>query len=444
MTYLSIIEKLRILLDMLLDFKFILIFVILLLILTFLYAIRRISGKKYALMMLSTFIMLFAISIISNYKVLANTFDNFTTIFFGNIYFPSIYVYIGVLVICFITFITSILNTMLKKIYKIINSIMFVFNNILLIIVLNIIAKNKIDIFSVSSLYTNNNLVAILEISMNLFILWVLSLIIVYTTNCICDRIMVKKRVVVDSNVSNTLEVFNDINEDINVNNDIFNEVDTQTMNDTNLDNINSVNKEASITIDVTPDTVVVRDIKEEHGTTFEDILNGNIEVVYYQNDNTCNDLEYGIVNPQEIYENKYNYQIENKSKNDTSFQDIVKNIEDNTIEEQDKSFEKKKLVEDRLIINTVSLDDLKKEDTIEEVKNNKNIDTIKEDIITNSDNDYTIDDYKKISKMLKALKIHASGSNISVDDAVTISLISNYSIDDCVKFKEILESNLN
>ncbi len=435
MTYLSIIEKLRILLDMLLDFKFILIFVILLLILTFLYAIRRINGKKYALMMLSTFILLFAISIISNYKVLANTFDNFTTIFFGNIYFPSIYVYIGVLVICFITFITSILNTMLKKIYKIINSIMFVCNNILLIIVLNIIAKNKIDIFSVSSLYTNNNLVAILEISMNLFILWVLSLIIVYTTNCICDRIVIKKHVVVDNNVSSTLEVFNDINEDINVNNDSINVSKDEVVIDTVDLNENS---------DVTPDTLVIEDIKEDYGTTFEDILNGNIEVVYYQNDNTCNDLEYSIVNPQEIYENKYNYQIENKSKNDTSFQDIVKNIEDNTIEEQDKSFEKKRLVEDRLIINTVSLDDLNKDDTIEEVKNNKNIDTIKEDIITNSDNDYTIDDYKKISKMLKALKIHASGSNISVDDAVTISLISNYSIDDCVKFKEILESNLN
>lgn len=435
MTYLSIIEKLRILLDMLLDFKFILIFVILLLILTFLYAIRRINRKKYALMMISTFILLFAISIISNYKVLANTFDNFTTIFFGNIYFPSIYVYIGVLVICFITFITSILNTMLKKIYKIINSIMFVCNNILLIIVLNIIAKNKIDIFSVSSLYTNNNLVAILEISMNLFILWVLSLIIVYTTNCICDRIVVKKHVVVDNNVSSTLEVFNDINEDINVNNDSITVSKDEVVIDTVDLNENS---------DVTPDTLVIEDIKEDYSTTFEDILNGNIEVVYYQNDNTCNDLEYCIVNPQEIYENKYNYQVENKSKNDTSFQDIVKNIEDNTIEEQDKSFEKKRLVEDRLIINTVSLDDLNKDDTIEEVKNNKNIDTIKEEIITNSDNDYTIDDYKKISKMLKALKIHASGSNISVDDAVTISLISNYSIDDCVKFKEILESNLN
>lgn len=435
MTYLSIIEKLRILLDMLLDFKFILIFVILLLILTFLYAIRRINRKKYALMMISTFILLFAISIISNYKVLANTFDNFTTIFFGNIYFPSIYVYIGVLVICFITFITSILNTMLKKIYKIINSIMFVCNNILLIIVLNIIAKNKIDIFSVSSLYTNNNLVAILEISMNLFILWVLSLIIVYTTNCICDRIVVKKHVVVDNNVSSTLEVFNDINEDINVNNDSINVSKDEVVIDTVDLNENS---------DVTPDTLVIEDIKEDYSTTFEDILNGNIEVVYYQNDNTCNDLEYSIVNPQEIYENKYNYQVENKSKNDTSFQDIVKNIEDNTIKEQDKSFENKRLVEDRLIINTVSLDDLNKDDTIEEVKNNKNIDTIKEEIITNSDNDYTIDDYKKISKMLKALKIHASGSNISVDDAVTISLISNYSIDDCVKFKEILESNLN
>ena len=32
----------------------------------------------------------------------------------------------------------------------------------------------------------------------------------------------------------------------------------------------------------------------------------------------------------------------------------------------------------------------------------------------------------------------------ITVDDAVAISLISNYSIDDCLKFKDILESNLN
>ena len=46
--------------------------------------------------------------------------------------------------------------------------------------------------------------------------------------------------------------------------------------------------------------------------------------------------------------------------------------------------------------------------------------------------------------EMLKEIKNSSNKSNISVDDAVTMSLIGNYSIDDCVKFKEILESNLN
>ena len=51
---------------------------------------------------------------------------------------------------------------------------------------------------------------------------------------------------------------------------------------------------------------------------------------------------------------------------------------------------------------------------------------------------------YKKIVEMLKEIKNNSNKNNISIDDAVTMSLINNYSIDDCVKFKEILESNLN
>ena len=57
---------------------------------------------------------------------------------------------------------------------------------------------------------------------------------------------------------------------------------------------------------------------------------------------------------------------------------------------------------------------------------------------------EYTLNDYKKIVEMLKEIKNNSNKNNISIDDAVTMSLINNYSIDDCVKFKEILESNLN
>lgn len=45
-----------------------------------------------------------------------------------------------------------------------------------------------------SSLYTNNSLVAILELNMGLFILWVAALSVVYITNTICDKITSKRQ----------------------------------------------------------------------------------------------------------------------------------------------------------------------------------------------------------------------------------------------------------
>lgn len=94
-----------------------------------------------------------------------------------------------------IAFITSILSSNKKKIYKIINSITFIINIFSLLLILNIIAKNSINVFEMSSLYTNNSLVAILELNMGLFILWVAALSVVYITNTICDKITSKKTV---------------------------------------------------------------------------------------------------------------------------------------------------------------------------------------------------------------------------------------------------------
>ena len=73
MTYLTILEKLKILLDILLDYKIILIFTILLIILTLLYLVKILNKKKYILSMILSFIVVFSISIISNYKILSTT-----------------------------------------------------------------------------------------------------------------------------------------------------------------------------------------------------------------------------------------------------------------------------------------------------------------------------------------------------------------------------------
>lgn len=447
MSYLSIIEKFKILFDMILDFKVIFVLLGILVIATFLYLIKKIDNKKYISAIILALLLTIGIDIIINYKELSKVFDNFMTIFFSNIYFPSIYVYIGTLVIVFIAFIVSILNKMLNKTYKIINGITFILNNILLVIILNIIAKNKIDIFTPNSLYTSINLVAILEISMGLFILWILSLIVVYTTSVICDRIGSKRREKITCEINNKVEVSIDNKvstssqtitpvEVVEEPQPILSSIDT-TINNDLLDN-KVIEEESIETVEET-----------NNNFTFDDILNGNIPVNYYEN--TLEIDAHDIVNPQEVFENKYK-EYKNKS-NIESFQDIVNDVkEDNVV------IIKKNKAKENLKNNTIPLQELEnntlKENTIsikEDITNTKekelNID-IKEETedkkTTTKKDIYTLEDYKKFATMLTKLKDFTNSNNVSIDDAVTISLINNYSIDDCLKFKEILESNLN
>ncbi len=460
MKYLSIIEKFKILFDTLMSFKFIFILIILMLILTILFICKKMSNKKYVIFMSLSMVLTFIISIVKNHKILSNTFDNFTTIFFNGIYFPSIYIYISVLIVILLAFITSILNSKKKKIYKIINSVTFIINNIFFIIILNIIAKNNINVFEISSLYTNKSLVAILELNMGLFILWITTLSIIYITNIICDKITSKKNVTEETLAKDVEPII----EKMNTTEDLLSKEENLFIKD--VTDVPMVKEEM-----LTNTNTVIND-----KVTFNDILNGLVPVTYY--DSKINNQNYSISNPQEIYEGNYNNLklelekdtikrvepiISNVSKvnindtekikteqiekmpevkvniikeKDTINKDVLNinldTIEDKTIKIKEENMKK------NLISNTVSLNDLiKQAEDIKEISEVEVLDTVR-------DESYSLNDYKKMVEMLKEIKNSSNKSNISVDDAVTMSLIGNYSIDDCVKFKEILESNLN
>lgn len=459
MSYLSIVEKFKILFDMILDVKFIFIFLGVLVIATFLYLIKKIDNRKYIMIITLSLLLILGIDIVINYKELAEVFDNFMTIFFSNIYFPSVYVYVGTLLIVAIAFITSMFNKMLNKIYKIINGITFVMNNILLVIILNIIAKNKIDVFTPNELYTNINLVAVLEISIGLFVLWVLSLIVVYTTSVICDRIGNKRRELVTCDINSDVEGI-DITKDTSSYNNVLTPV--EAVSEVKEPSIvtyeiesNNVEPEVIEEVSNVDTNVGTDDVKENNSNvvTFDDILNGRIPVNYYENVLSVD--EHDIVNPQEVFENKYK-EYKEKS-NIESFQDIV-----NDANEDKVVIIKNNKAKDNLRINTVTLDSLEdKNDIVDtmvtsESSGNENISEVtneldntgKIDVVTSNEkirkDSYSLDDYKKFIAMLGELKDFTNSNNVSVDDAVTISLINNYSIDDCLKFKEILESNLN
>jgi membrane protein len=459
MSYLSIVEKFKILFDMILDVKFIFIFLGVLVIATFLYLIKKIDNRKYIMIITLSLLLILGIDIVINYKELAEVFDNFMTIFFSNIYFPSVYVYVGTLLIVAIAFITSMFNKMLNKIYKIINGITFVMNNILLVIILNIIAKNKIDVFTPNELYTNINLVAVLEISIGLFVLWVLSLIVVYTTSVICDRIGNKRRELVTCDINSDVEGI-DITKDTSSYNNVLTPV--EAVSEVKEPSIvtyeiesNNVEPEVIEEVSNVDTNVGTDDVKENNSNvvTIDDILNGRIPVNYYENVLSVD--EHDIVNPQEVFENKYK-EYKEKS-NIESFQDIV-----NDANEDKVVIIKNNKAKDNLRINTVTLDSLEdKNDIVDtmvtsESSGNENISEVtneldntgKIDVVTSNEeirkDSYSLDDYKKFIAMLGELKDFTNSNNVSIDDAVTISLINNYSIDDCLKFKEILESNLN
>ena len=82
MSYLSIIEKFKILFDMILDFKVIFVLLGILVIATFLYLIKKIDNKKYISAIILALLLTIGIDIIINYKELSKVFDNFMTIFF--------------------------------------------------------------------------------------------------------------------------------------------------------------------------------------------------------------------------------------------------------------------------------------------------------------------------------------------------------------------------
>lgn len=468
MTYLSVIEKFKILFDMLLKFKLVFIFAILILLITFVYMFKKISSRKYMLIVSVLMILMFGVSIVSNYKILMDTFDNFSTIFFRNIYFPSIYVYIGILVFNFVVFITSVLSAKKKKIYKVINTINFILNNILFAIVLNIIAKNKIDIFSMSSLYTNTSLVAILELSIGTFAVWLFCLLVIYITNVICDRIMIKKKA---KNKVDTKEVVTEI------------VANTDKAVEDNKDDKKSNDKvlipNGNVVMAVNPNTVVIdnKNKKKENkkkkksvGITFDDILNGKVPVTYYDN-NVSSNSSYNIVNPQKMYEESYNVWL-NDISSKSNIQDIIDDIkiEDNTsnientssVEEPiiDNYFTEEVVPMENKMVETIdsSLEDnVTKSDNISLIENTSDTkeeveqdeDVTLNDLIdvkenkVEENNNYTVEDYKKFAKMLSSLKSYTDTSNISVDDAIAISLINDYSIDDCVMFKDMLKSSL-
>lgn len=162
-------------------FLFLIVFFILLGIVLFdtiKYEKRKIK-KAYALMYLAIFL-----AIIIKYNTsLLQLLDYLVNNIFIILYYPNLAVYILMIIISNILVIRAVFKRDMTKSLKIINIIFYCMKMFMMIIILDNITKNEIDVYSQLSIYSNNQLTMLVEISSALFFIWLLLMFIIWMIN---------------------------------------------------------------------------------------------------------------------------------------------------------------------------------------------------------------------------------------------------------------------
>jgi len=123
---------------------------------------------------ISIAILIIFLILISYGNIVFKIIDVIIDSIFMALYFPSLPIYVSVLIVSNICFIISMFNKKHSKVQKIINSSNSIILDFFLILIIDVVSKNNIDIYEEINLFTNSTLLILLELSMGIFISWIL------------------------------------------------------------------------------------------------------------------------------------------------------------------------------------------------------------------------------------------------------------------------------
>lgn len=179
MTEISLIEKLKVIFEITksnIIYPFIIAFLI---IISFLFITTNKNNAKESKRTYGIIYLIILITILIKYaSSLRTMFDYMMNNLFIVFYFPNIAVYLAAIIITNIIMWNSIFKTNTKTSLKIINSSVFSILHYLFIIILNIITTKNINVFDQKALYANTNIHSIIELSSNIFLIWIAFLIV--------------------------------------------------------------------------------------------------------------------------------------------------------------------------------------------------------------------------------------------------------------------------
>ncbi len=178
MTSISMLDKLKLVLN-LSENVFNIAIIVFMIFISFLFITTNKNNRKSSLKAyIAMYIILFAVILIRYYDSLPTMFDYFMDNVFDIIYFPNIAVYMGFIILSNIIMLVSIFSTRTHKYIKTINVIISGILDYIFVLFVSLVNAKKINVFNIESLYSNRNIHTLIELSSNIFILWIVFLII--------------------------------------------------------------------------------------------------------------------------------------------------------------------------------------------------------------------------------------------------------------------------
>ena len=413
MTYTNIFEKILVILDIVSTSWVYIAFSLISILLIILLGFKKISKKTCFLLITIATKLVLGYTVYIYYEPISNIINSLVDNIFMNIYFPSAYAYLFILLTINVVAIASLLKPRVEKVYKTVNGVCFIITNFILALVLEIIAKNKIDIFTKESLFTNTKLITLLEFGVNIFIIWIISLIAIYLINNITERILIaKENKKLKNNPVVTIATELAINEE-----ELEEEYQTTTTEEKPvLEN-------------------PVRAIITEEQYKF--IPNFTV---------TFNEITAPVIEIEEPIMEVTAPVIEIEEQKNKFIRTVNTVIEENEYFYDENSFDLSAFIPKKQEIKPINtLRETANEQIFNQILNNE-LPLIKEDVkpvvpsIEETKNTYTLNDYRIFNNMLKDIREHNQSNSVVIDKALEYRLITKYSTKNYDMFKTMLK----
>ena len=171
----TLVEKLKILMDVILSSPLFLILIICAVIIAvFLIFKLSLDKKRNRIAFISCWVVMLIAIFIKYINIFFELIDNMFNMLFEALYFPSLSTYLIILVISNFFLIYSVISKKVSLKYKILNILSAVIIDSFLIIIMEIVNTSNISIYDKVTIYSDSKLLVLLELSTSIFTSWIL------------------------------------------------------------------------------------------------------------------------------------------------------------------------------------------------------------------------------------------------------------------------------